>query len=106
MSTTTTPPDPTAGVLLLDLHEVGRMLGVSGRCVWKYMETGRMPPPIRIGGKLKKWRAAEIREWVAAGCPAVRADVPPSAWAALRARTMTPAARDERGRLVNPATRS
>jgi predicted DNA-binding transcriptional regulator AlpA len=57
------------GLLLIDAQEVARRLGLSERTVWRLTAAGKLPNPISIGDKSKRWRAKEIRSWVAAGCP-------------------------------------
>jgi excisionase family DNA binding protein len=57
------------GLLLIDAREVARRLGLSERTVWRLTAAGKLPNPILIGGKSKRWRAEDIRAWVAAGCP-------------------------------------
>jgi excisionase family DNA binding protein len=54
--------------LLIPAKEVARILGISERTVWRHQSSGTIPKPVRIGGNVR-WRADEIREWVAAGCP-------------------------------------
>lgn len=66
---TTTVPTPD-GVLLIDANEVARRLGLSVRTIWRLNSAGKLPSPVPIGGKSKRWRAEEITTWVAAGCPA------------------------------------
>ena len=54
--------------LLIDIKSLATMLGRSSRSIYRDDAAGRMPRPIKLGGS-KKWRQAEIREWIAAGCP-------------------------------------
>ena len=54
--------------LLIDIKGVAMMLGRSPRSVYRDDTAGRMPKPIKLGGS-KKWRAAELLEWIEAGCP-------------------------------------
>ena len=61
-------PDRAA---LLDVVQVGALLGCSPRHVYRMADAGKMPPPVRLGA-LVRWRRAELMEWLAAGCPAVR----------------------------------
>ncbi|HWE37245.1 MAG TPA: AlpA family phage regulatory protein [Isosphaeraceae bacterium] len=58
------------GAILIDVKEGAHRLGLSERTVWRLNSTGRMPMPLTIGGKSKRWMAEEIGAWVAAGCPA------------------------------------
>jgi predicted DNA-binding transcriptional regulator AlpA len=57
------------GLLLIDANEVARRLDLSERTVWRLVAAGKLPNPISIGDKSKRWRAKDIRSWVAAGCP-------------------------------------
>jgi len=59
-----TPIEP----LLIDAAGVARMLGVSRRHVHALESSGRIPSPVRLSRSVR-WRVAEIREFVAAGCP-------------------------------------
>jgi excisionase family DNA binding protein len=61
MSTDTAP-------LLVRADEVARMMGVSERTLWRLLSAGKIPQPVRIG-RSTRWRLAEIREWIAGGCP-------------------------------------
>lgn len=66
-------PDP----LLLTAAAVAQALGISVRTLRTWDSGGRIPAPRRIG-RATRWDAAELREWVAAGCP------PRREWLALR----------------------
>jgi len=57
-------PEPLA----IDAAEVGKLFGVSERHVWAMNSRGRLPRPIRLG-RAVRWRVAELRDWLAAGCP-------------------------------------
>jgi excisionase family DNA binding protein len=66
----TNPPTPTEQPAhLIDVQEVARRLGISDRTVWRLNSAGKLPKPITIGQKSKRWRADEIAAWVEAGCP-------------------------------------
>jgi len=57
---------------LLDVRAVAVLLGhCSTRHVYRLCESGRMPRPVKLGA-LVRWRRAELTEWLAAGCPAIR----------------------------------
>ena len=64
---------PTAsaphGPLLIDAKEVARRLGLSERTIWRLNILDKLPAPVPVGSKSKRWRAREIGDWVAAGCP-------------------------------------
>ncbi len=65
-------PDRARGEQLLDVQSLAAMLGCSPRHCYRLADGGRMPRPLKLGA-LVRWRTAEIREWIAAGCPSVRA---------------------------------
>ena len=44
------------------------MLGAGVRTVRTWDAAGKLPSPIRLGGKVV-WRVDEIRAWLAAGAP-------------------------------------
>src|SRR2546423_206788 len=54
--------------LLVDADGTGRLVGLSGRSIRRMSAAGLMPGPVRCGGAVR-WRVAEIRAWVEAGCP-------------------------------------
>jgi excisionase family DNA binding protein len=57
--------------LLLPVEDVARLLSVKPRTVWKWAACGRVPRPVKIGGRTL-WRRAELEEWVEGGCPSRR----------------------------------
>jgi hypothetical protein len=54
--------------LLLTASEAAAMLKVALRTWRTWHAAGQTPQPIRIGRKTF-WRPADLRAWVAAGCP-------------------------------------
>ena len=56
---------------LLDVQTVGEMLRCSSRHIYRLADSGRMPPPVRLGS-LVRWHRAAVLDWCAAGCPMVR----------------------------------
>ena len=55
--------------ILLPAGAAARLLGISERHFYKLHSSGRVPKPIRLGRSVR-WRADELRDWVAAGTPA------------------------------------
>jgi predicted DNA-binding transcriptional regulator AlpA len=48
---------------LINLHELTAMLGSPSRTsIWRWVRSGHLPPPIRIGagGRLLRWRYQDI----------------------------------------------
>jgi predicted DNA-binding transcriptional regulator AlpA len=64
--------------LVVDARRLARLLCCGLRTVRTWDAGGRLPAPIRIGGRVV-WRVAEIRAWLAAGAPDRQT------WAAIRA---------------------
>ncbi len=56
---------------LLDVTTVAAMLDCSPRHVYRMADAGKLPRPLRLGS-LVRWRAVELRAWIAGGCSAVR----------------------------------
>lgn len=64
MSTDTMP-------ILINAEELGRMMGVSERTLWRLLSGGKLPQPVRIG-RNTRWRLAEVTEWIERGCPVAK----------------------------------
>lgn len=56
------------GPLLLTARQAATICGKSLRTWRAWDSAGRIPRPVRIG-RSTLWRADELRQWVAAGCP-------------------------------------
>lgn len=63
--------DPKASDRLINIRTVCEMLACSQRTIYRLVDAGAIPRPLKIGGMLR-WRAAEIDEWLAAGCEPAR----------------------------------
>jgi DNA binding domain, excisionase family len=55
--------------LAVPINEVAELLGVSNRHVRDMLNDGRLGPQPLALGTSKRWRVAELEEWLAAGCP-------------------------------------
>jgi excisionase family DNA binding protein len=55
-------------VELLTIQEIATLTKLCPRTLRKLKATGRMPKPLTIGAAVR-WRASDVREWVALGCP-------------------------------------
>lgn len=62
---------PERGRALVDVRAVAARLSCSVRSVWRLADAGRLPAPVRLG-RLIRWDAAVIDEWIASGCPSCR----------------------------------
>ncbi len=67
LSEATTQIDAELG----NIRRVAAMASLSTRTIRRLVDAGKLPPPIRVGGSLR-WRLADVRQWIAAGCPAIR----------------------------------
>jgi excisionase family DNA binding protein len=54
--------------VLLSVDQLAAMLNCFQRHCYRLADAGKLPRPIRLGA-LVRWRAEEIAEWIAAGCP-------------------------------------
>jgi predicted DNA-binding transcriptional regulator AlpA len=54
--------------LVADAKRLARMLCCGIRTIRSWDAAGKLPEPIRIGGRVV-WRVAEIRAWLRAGAP-------------------------------------
>jgi predicted DNA-binding transcriptional regulator AlpA len=64
-------PPPTGSAvepLLIPAGVAGPMCGRSEASWWRDHAAGRVPAPIKLGGRTL-WRVEELRCWVESGCP-------------------------------------
>ena len=50
---------------LLDINQVGGLLGVSPRSIRRWVEAGSFPCGIRIGRRAVRWPVEQVEQWVA-----------------------------------------
>jgi excisionase family DNA binding protein len=55
---------------MLRIEQVAAMLAVSRRTVYRMLDAGQLPEPIRFGKRMLRWLSSQITEWIAKGCPA------------------------------------
>ena len=48
----------------LTIREVCRIARVSRPSIYKMIQNGKMPRPLKLGTKTIRWPVAEIREWL------------------------------------------
>ncbi len=53
---------------LINGKQLAALLAVSERTLYRLKSTGELPAPVVLGGSVR-WRLAEIRGWIAKGCP-------------------------------------
>lgn len=54
--------------LLVPADVAGPICGRSEASWWRDHAAGRIPAPIKLGGRTL-WRIEELRRWISAGCP-------------------------------------
>lgn len=54
---------------LLTIEEVGQLIGLRPRTIYKKLKAGEFPPPIKLGRKANRWDQQKIEGWIHAGCP-------------------------------------
>lgn len=58
--------------LLIDATAAAELCGVSVRA-WRRLDSaGKVPRPVLLGSRLKRWRQQELEDWINAGCPSRR----------------------------------
>jgi predicted DNA-binding transcriptional regulator AlpA len=62
------PADLADAPLVVDARRLAVMLCAGVRTVRTWDAAGKLPTPVRIGGRVV-WRVDEIRAWLAAGAP-------------------------------------
>lgn len=60
--------------LLLDKSELCKLLRVGVETIERLEQEGRIPAPVKLGPRTKRWRRDEISAWIEAGCPEVTAN--------------------------------
>ena len=53
---------------LITAVQLADLLSISERTLYRLKSTGQLPKPISLGGSVR-WRLAEVRSWIAQGCP-------------------------------------
>ena len=56
---------------LLTVNDVAWLLNCSARTVYRLADSGRIPPPVRLG-RLVRWSRRTLEVWLAEGCPACK----------------------------------
>lgn len=60
---------PEDSGILIDSKTTAKLLNISHRTLYRLLSEGAMPEPVKVGGNMKRWRVAEILEWVDSDCP-------------------------------------
>ena len=51
---------------LLKKQTVGAVTGLSGSTIDRKTKAGEFPKPVKLGARCTRWRAADVRAWLAA----------------------------------------
>jgi predicted DNA-binding transcriptional regulator AlpA len=55
---------------LINSEDMREKLGrISRSLLWRLLQEGRIPQPLRLSKKIVRWRLSEIDDWIAAGMP-------------------------------------
>ena len=49
---------------LLSIAEIEMKTGISRRTLWRWVSSGRFPPPAVRVGRIVRWRVSDIEEWI------------------------------------------
>jgi len=49
---------------LLTANDVADCLSISTRTVWRWVDLGRIPRPIRLGYNVIRWKASDIQKLI------------------------------------------
>jgi excisionase family DNA binding protein len=55
--------------LAVTARDAARLLGISRAQIYRLHSSGRLPLPQYFGTRAPRWSVAELRAWLAAGCP-------------------------------------
>lgn len=61
-----TPQHVQGGEQLLRLPQLKAVLGISRATIYRYVDSGKLPPPVKLSSRCVAWRASAINEWMAA----------------------------------------
>jgi predicted DNA-binding transcriptional regulator AlpA len=50
----------------LSVGQVGKMLGVCQRTVWRWVARGLFPEPVRYSRRIVRWRAEDVADYLSA----------------------------------------
>ena len=67
------PGSPDFEPLLLKDREAARACSISTAHLWRLLAAGRFPRGLLLG-RCRRWSAASLRSWIAAGCPPVNSE--------------------------------
>ena len=60
---------PENAGLLIDADTTAQLISISQRTLYRLVDDKAIPQPVRLSGRLIRWRLGELLEWIEAGCP-------------------------------------
>lgn len=61
-----------SAALLIDARTFAQLLAVSLATFNRMKAAGKLPKPIELSRGCHRWRLAEVRDWIDAGCPPIK----------------------------------
>ncbi len=55
---------------LINIQTLAELLGVSRRHIYRLVDAGKIPRPVKLGGVVR-WNGTDIQRWIDAGCPSL-----------------------------------
>lgn len=59
--------DPNS--LLIDVKDLGFLIGVSTATCWRMRSAAKLPPEVKLSPGCVRWRRSDVERWVSLGCP-------------------------------------
>jgi prophage regulatory protein len=59
------PQHIQGGEQLLRLPQLQEILGISRATIYRYVNSGKLPAPVKLSAKCVAWRASAINQWLA-----------------------------------------
>lgn len=59
--------DDLPGTALVDVQTITALAKRSRASIWRDVQAGRLPKPIAIGPKTRRWRVADVRAYLNGG---------------------------------------
>jgi len=56
-------------IKLLSAKQLGNVLSLSARTIWRLRSSGKLPEPVKVGQGAIRWRQSDIEKWITMGCP-------------------------------------
>lgn len=49
---------------LLDIKEVARSVRLSQAAIWRWVQQGKFPRPLKLSGRATRWRTDHVEAWI------------------------------------------